>query len=62
MNTELVRKVVKALLMSFNVFCIGGITYQVFKGDFSNTTTLQSLAMFVWLMYLSNDIIKKINN
>jgi hypothetical protein len=62
MNIDKVRKTVKILLMSFNVFCIGGITYNVFKGDFSNPISLQSLAIFLWLMYLTNDILRKINN
>jgi hypothetical protein len=62
MNIDKIRKLVKGLLMSFNVFCIGGITYNVFKGDFSSAVTLQTLAIFAWLMYLSNDILKKIND
>jgi hypothetical protein len=62
MKFDKLRNIVKVLLISFNVFCIGGITYNVIKGDFSNPITLQTLAIFLWLMYLSNDTLKKISN
>lgn len=62
MNIDKVRKIVKVVLMSFNVFCIGGITYTVFIADFSNLPSLKPLLIFAWLMYLSNDILRKINN
>lgn len=55
------KGIIKTLLISFNIFCLGAVTYFVFKGDFESTKTLQSIAIFVWLHYLTGDFIKKIS-
>lgn len=57
-----VRKALKNILISFNIFCLGGITYYVFSGDFESAKTLQILAIFLWLHYVTGDIVKKISD
>lgn len=53
------KDVFKSLLIVINFFCVGVVTYLVIKGDFENSKTIQSLAIFVWLQYLTGDFIKK---
>lgn len=53
------KNVTKSLLIVINFFCVGVVTYIVIKGDFENSKTIQSLAIFVWLQYLTGDFIKK---
>lgn len=56
-----IRKAIKNSLISFNIFCLGAITYYVFRGDFESSKTLQILAIFVWFHYITGDIVKKIS-
>lgn len=53
------KNVTKSLLIVINFFCVGVVTYLVIKGDFENLKTIKSLAIFVWLQYLTGDFIKK---
>jgi hypothetical protein len=55
------KGLLKNLLISFNIFCLGAVTYFVFAADFESAKTLQSLAIFVWLHYITGDLIKKIS-